>query len=82
MTSYYLDVLKRKFGAERRQPFHSVQVLILIKLITLYGAKNDGLRPDADGSASHHGRSGVTDRRFGKDENQETNGTRHMAFGT
>jgi hypothetical protein len=46
MTSYYLDVLKRKFGAERRQPFHSVQVLILIKLITLYGAKNDGLRPD------------------------------------
>jgi len=24
----------------------------------------------------------VTDRRFGKDENQETNGTRHMAFGT
>jgi hypothetical protein len=48
--------LKRKFGQERlenRQPFHSLQVLTLMKKITLEGAKDGGLRPDRDKEAAY-----------------------------
>jgi hypothetical protein len=48
--------LKRKFGAERlekRQPFHSLQILTLMKMITLEGTKGGGLRPDIDINAAH-----------------------------
>jgi hypothetical protein len=48
--------LRRRFGPERlenRQPFHSLQVLTLMKMITLEGTKNGGLRPDIDIDAAH-----------------------------
>jgi hypothetical protein len=48
--------LKRKFGAERlekRQPFHSLQVLTLTKMLILEGAKSGGLRPDIDKAAAN-----------------------------
>jgi hypothetical protein len=48
--------LKRKFGQERledRQPFHSLQVLTLMKKIALEGAKDGGLRPDSDKEAAY-----------------------------
>jgi len=48
--------LKRRFGSERleeRQPFHSLQVLTLMKMIVLEGAKSGGLRPDIDIDAAH-----------------------------
>ena len=48
--------LKRKFGPERledRQPFHFLQVLTLMKKIAIEGAKEGGLRPDADREAAY-----------------------------
>lgn len=48
--------LKRRFGAERlekRQPFHSLQILTLIKMFALEGTKDGGLRPDMDIDAAH-----------------------------
>ncbi len=48
--------LKRRFGAERlekRQPFHSLQILTLMKVFALEGTKNGGLRPDMDIDAAH-----------------------------
>jgi hypothetical protein len=48
--------LKRRFGAERlenRQPFHSLQILTLMKMFALEGTKNGGLRPDMDIDAAH-----------------------------
>src|SRR5712692_1262068 len=48
--------LKRRFGAERlvnRQPFHSLQILTLMKMFALEATKNGGLRPDMDIDAAH-----------------------------
>jgi hypothetical protein len=48
--------LKRRFGPEqlaKRQPFHSLQVLTLMKMITREGTKNGGLRPDLDKQAAY-----------------------------
>jgi hypothetical protein len=48
--------LKRRFGQERlehRQPFHSVQILTLMKMIAREGAKSGGLRPDLDKQAAN-----------------------------
>jgi hypothetical protein len=43
--------LRDTFGRERladRRPFHSLQILTLIKKVVLNGSKIDGLRPDID----------------------------------
>jgi hypothetical protein len=43
--------LKNAFGTERladRRPFHSLQILMLIKRVTLEGSKIGGMRPDID----------------------------------
>lgn len=48
--------LKRRFGSERlekRQPFHSLQILTLMKMFAVEGTKTGGLRPDMDINASH-----------------------------
>jgi hypothetical protein len=48
--------LKRRFGPERlenRQPFHSLQVLTLMKRIAVEATNNGGLRPDIDIDAAH-----------------------------
>jgi hypothetical protein len=48
--------LKRRFGSERlekRQPFHSLQILTLMKMFAIEGTKNGGLRPDMDIDAAH-----------------------------
>jgi hypothetical protein len=48
--------LKRKFGRERlevRTPFHSLQVLALMKRVILDGARDGGVRPDEDIQGAH-----------------------------
>ncbi len=48
--------LKRRFGSERlekRQPFHSLQILTLMKMIAMESTKNGGMRPDIDMDAAH-----------------------------
>jgi hypothetical protein len=48
--------LRKKFGSERlvkRQPFHSLQILTLMKMIAMEGTKTGGMRPDIDMGAAH-----------------------------
>lgn len=48
--------LKRKFGTERivdRQPFHSLQILFLMKKVILHGARQGGIRPDSVVEGAH-----------------------------
>jgi hypothetical protein len=48
--------LKDRFGGEHlavRQPFHSLQILTLIKRMVLDGAKTGGQRPDQEMEAAH-----------------------------
>ena len=50
------DSLKKKFGRESivdRQPFHSLQILTLMKKVILYGAREGGIRPDVDREGAH-----------------------------
>jgi hypothetical protein len=47
--------LKEKFGTERlvnRTPFHSLQVLVLARMVALHSMPAGGLRPDTDRAAS------------------------------
>lgn len=49
-----LEKLKKTFGTERideRQPFHSLQFLLLLKLVLLESGKTGNKRPDADRAA-------------------------------
>jgi hypothetical protein len=50
------ESLKQKFGRERlvdRQPFHSLQMLTLMKKVILEGARDGGIRPDVDREGAH-----------------------------
>lgn len=51
-----LDKLKKTFGTERideRQPFHSLQFLLLLKLVLLEAGKTGARRPDSDRNAGY-----------------------------
>jgi hypothetical protein len=51
-----LDRMKKTFGTERideRQPFHSLQFLLLLKLVLLEAGKTGNRRPDSDREAGH-----------------------------
>jgi len=51
-----LDKMKKTFGAERideRQPFHSLQFLLLLKLVLLEAGRTGNRRPDSDREAGH-----------------------------
>lgn len=51
-----LDKLKKTFGTERideRQPFHSLQFLLLLRLVLLEAGKTGSKRPDSDQDAGH-----------------------------
>jgi hypothetical protein len=51
-----LDKLKKTFGTERideRQPFHSLQFLLLLKLVLLEAGKTGSRRPDSDRQAGY-----------------------------
>jgi len=51
-----LDRLKKTFGTERideRQPFHSLQFLLLLKLVLLEAGKTGSRRPDSDRQAGY-----------------------------
>lgn len=51
-----LDRMKKTFGTERideRQPFHSLQFLLLLKLVLLEAGKTGNRRPDSDRQAGH-----------------------------
>jgi hypothetical protein len=50
------ESLKKKFGLESlvdRQPFHSLQILTLMKRVILEGAREGGIRPDVDSEGAH-----------------------------
>ena len=50
------ESLKKKFGPESladRQPFHSLQILTLMKRVILEGAREGGIRPDVDREGAH-----------------------------
>lgn len=51
-----LDKMKKTFGTERideRQPFHSLQFLLLLKLVLLEAGKTGNRRPDSDREAGY-----------------------------
>jgi hypothetical protein len=51
-----LEQLKKTFRTERideRQPFHSLQFLLLLKLVLLEGEKTGNKRPDSDRTAAY-----------------------------
>jgi len=51
-----LDKMKKTFGTERideRQPFHSLQFLLLLKLVLLEAGKTGNRRPDSHREAGH-----------------------------
>lgn len=47
-----LSKLKETFGSER-QPFHSLQFLLLLKLVLIEAGKTGNMRPDSDREASY-----------------------------
>jgi hypothetical protein len=56
VDEYLLDRLKKTFGTERiseRQPFHSLQFLLLLKLVLVEAGKTGNRRPDSDREAGY-----------------------------